>query len=77
MNHHPNLAPFVVDGRLCGRLLGTGSYGSVEEVNQSLAQYDASLDRSAGPAVCSECCMHLIIGSCMIEKLGMRLEVKQ
>ena len=30
--NNPNLAPFVVDGRLCGRLLGTGSYGSVEEV---------------------------------------------
>ena len=31
--NNPNLATFVVDGRLCGRLLGTGSYGSVEEVS--------------------------------------------
>ena len=32
--NHPNLAPFVVDEWLCGRLLGIGSYGSVEEVSQ-------------------------------------------
>ena len=30
--NNPHLAPFVVDGKLSGRLLGTGSYGSVEEV---------------------------------------------
>ena len=28
----PNLARFVVEGRATGETLGTGSYGSVEEV---------------------------------------------
>ena len=28
----PNLAYFVVEGRATGKALGTGSYGSVEEV---------------------------------------------
>ena len=49
--NHPNLAPFVVDGWLCGRLLGIGSYGSVEEVSQlsyPLAQHIQSWSKSWG-----------------------------
>ena len=30
-----NLARFVVEGRATGKQLGTGSYGSVEEVNKA------------------------------------------
>ena len=29
---HPNLAPYVLDGRPTGVQLGSGSYGTVEEV---------------------------------------------
>ena len=30
--NNPHLTPFVVDGKFSDRLLGAGSYGSVEEV---------------------------------------------
>ena len=32
VRNDPNLARFVVEGRATGETLGTGSYGSVEEV---------------------------------------------
>ena len=38
LRHNHHLARFVVEGRATGEHLGTGSYGSVEEV-RSLANY--------------------------------------
>ena len=35
IQHHPNLSRFMVEGRATGKQLGTGSYGSVEEVHQN------------------------------------------
>ena len=32
VQNHPNLSRFIVEGRATGKQLGTGSYGSVEEV---------------------------------------------
>ena len=32
LRHNRQLAPFVLEGRATGKQLGTGSYGSVEEV---------------------------------------------
>lgn len=33
LQNDPNLTRYVVEGRATGRQLGTGSYGSVEEVS--------------------------------------------
>ena len=32
LQNHPNLSRFIVEGRATGKQLGTGSYGSVEEL---------------------------------------------
>ena len=32
LQNHPNLSCFIVEGRATGKQLGTGSYGSVEEL---------------------------------------------
>ena len=33
LRNDPNLARFAIEGRATGKTLGTGSYGSVEEVS--------------------------------------------
>ena len=39
LRNNPDIARFVIEGEANGRQLGTGSYGSVEEVNYKLANY--------------------------------------
>ena len=45
LRNDQNLARFVVEGRATGRQLGTGSYGSVEEVAIGLKLYYGSTKR--------------------------------
>ena len=44
LRNDQNLARFVIDGESYGRHLGTGSYGSVEEVSLKLIQSASQLN---------------------------------
>ena len=50
LRNNPDIARFVIEGEANGRQLGTGSYGSVEEVNYKLANYYYCDNRGARPS---------------------------